>query len=107
MIIFKQYKVFEIHLNELGGEAPVLSGEATFKFSVKLKMSAVDPTAPSLPSPAEWNTICVYVNKLSGSYIRYLIPTSGLDTNIQTDPMPQAVLCFYKGLSVKKSLTKS
>jgi hypothetical protein len=62
--LFKQNRIFEIHLNEL-------DGDATLRFSVKLNTDAIDPSA--YPGDRAVNL-----------------------------PMPQAEICFKKGLSVRK-----
>lgn len=92
---FKQTGIFEVHLNELDGEA-VLS------FSVKLNTNTVNPE--NYPDPEK---ICLQVDKLTtpltdGSYVSYLQPTGGPNATRATQPLAQAIICFKKGLSVSK-----
>lgn len=92
---FKQTGIFEVHLNELDGKAVV-------RFSVKLNTDAVNPADYSDPEK-----ICIQVDKLTtpptnGSYVSYLQPTGGPNAIRVTQPLPQAIICFKKGLSVSK-----
>lgn len=90
---FKQTRIFEIHLNEL-------HGEATLKFSVKLNLDAIN--LDNYPEPEDH--VCIDVDLLPGdeSYISYLHPTSGAGSTRVNFPLPQARICFKKGLFVRK-----
>ena len=88
---FRNHGVFQVYMNKL-------VGKARLRFSVKLNLEAVDPGASSE------DRICIPVDKQPGqeSYIRYKMPTSGPDGVMRTDPLPQATVCFKKGVSVTK-----
>lgn len=88
---FKQTRIFEVHLNEL-------NGEATLMFSVKLNLDVINPD--HYPE----DQVCVDVDLRPGyeSYISYLHPTSGAGSIRVDFPLPQARICFRKGLFARK-----
>ncbi|MFC1660794.1 VWA domain-containing protein [Gemmatimonadota bacterium] len=90
--LFRENRVFEIHLNEL-------DGAVTLRFAVKLNLDAIDP------SDYPGDRICIDVDSDPGiqSYIEYLEPT-GVQGSVRVKiPTPQARICFMKGLSVRKA----
>lgn len=89
--LFRENRIFEIRLNEL-------RGEATLAFSVKLDQDSISADEFSN------DRICLEVDVGPGheSYISYLQPTGGPGSSPVRDPLPQARICFKKGLSARK-----
>jgi hypothetical protein len=90
---FRRTQDFEIHLNEL-------LGEAILKFSVKLNLQAIN--IEDYPG----DQICIDVDTGLGlqSSVGYIEPTGGTGSSPVLLPLPQARVCFRKGISVRKSV---
>lgn len=97
---FQATRIFKAKLNEL-------NGNAYLRFSVKLNVEYFNQHPDEIP---HGDSICMPIDVIDdnldrSSYLKFKIANEGAPGSMTVNyPAPQAIVCFKKGLSVKKSL---
>lgn len=93
-------RIFKVKLNEL-------NGNAFLRFSVKLNVEYFNQHRTEIPAG---DRICIPIDHIDAdldrsSYLSFKVANEGASGSMTVlYPVPQAIVCFKKGLSVKKSL---